>query len=525
MTKLRIAVILSALTPLSLTVVSCGGDAKLGTSTGGKGGGGTTANTALSTGAPAGGSMSGGRVTGGSSGQAGNPLAGGTTALGGTSGTTQGGTTFAGGSTNIGGSVTGGTAGKTTTAGGTAVPGGTTTGGSAMGGTSAHGGNTATAGAATGGTSIASSTPGGTASGGSTVLGGTTSSTGLGGSGGTGGSTGQPLTGPEKAWTWIDFPDAHCRDGSSTGLGLNLSSSSPNVMIFLDQGGACFNSLTCANNAASYGASSFGSGPGDGIFDRNDAANPMRDYSFVFVPYCTGDVHAGNNPSGSVPGVGAQQFVGYNNLDVFLRRLLPTFSHATQVLLTGSSAGGFGSLMNAHHVARAFGSIPVTVLDDSGPAMPSTVVPTCLQQQWRTLWGLDSTVLADCGGDCPNANEYMMDMALHYAKAYPQAHAGLISSTQDQVIRLFFGFGLNDCRSVLGSVEATSYANGLTAFRTSADTAGAKLASYYISLPTSDATHHMWLMDSTYYAKSVGGIDLRTWVGALLAGTAQHVGP
>jgi hypothetical protein len=297
------------------------------------------------------------------------------------------------------------------------------------------------------------------------------------------------------------------------------------VMIFLDQGGACFNSLTCASNAASYGASDFGNGLAGGIFDRNDTANPLRDYSFVFIPYCTGDVHAGNNPSGSVTGVGAQQFVGYKNLDAFLRRLVPTFPQATQVLLTGSSAGGFGSLMNAHHVARAFGSVPVTVLDDSGPAMPSSVVPTCLQQQWRTLWGLDSTVLADCGSDCPNASEYMEDLALHYSKAYPQAHAGLISSTQDATIRLFFGFGLSDCTAVFGLVSSTNYANGLTAFRTSVDEAGAKLATYYISSPTLDATHHIWLMDSTYYAKSVGGTDLRAWVGALLAGTAQHVGP
>jgi hypothetical protein len=252
----------------------------------------------------------------------------------------------------------------------------------------------------------------------------------------------------------------------------------------------------------------------------------VRDYSFVFIPYCTGDVHAGNNPSGNVPGVtGTQQFVGYRNLDVFLKRLVPTFARATQVLLTGSSAGGFGALMNAHHVARAFGTIPVTVLDDSGPGMPTSVVPSCLQQQWRTLWGLDQTVLADCGRDCPNANDYMVDLSLHYPKAYPQTQTGQISATQDQVIRIFFGFGLNNCEPLLPLVGAASYADGLTAFRASVASAGAKFATYYISSPAADAGHHIWLMESSYYAKSVGGTDLRTWVGSLLAGSAQHVGP
>jgi hypothetical protein len=156
--------------------------------------------------------------------------------------------------------------------------------------------------------------------------------------------------------------------------------------------------------------------------------------------------------------------------------------------------------------------------------MPTSVVPSCLQQQWRTLWGLDQTVLADCGSDCPNANDFMEDLSLHTPNAYPQTQTGLISATQDQVIRIFFGFGLNNCEPILPLVGAASYADGLTAFRTSVASAGAKFATYYISSPAADAGHH-WLMESSYYAKSVGGTDLRTWVSSLLAGNAQHVGP
>ena len=32
----------------------------------------------------------------------------------------------------------------------------------------------------------------------------------------------------------------------------------------------------------------------NGIFDFGNARNPLADYSFVFAPYCTGDVHLGN---------------------------------------------------------------------------------------------------------------------------------------------------------------------------------------------------------------------------------------
>src|SRR5579863_7803431 len=50
------------------------------------------------------------------------------------------------------------------------------------------------------------------------------------------GPLGTPLpSGDEDQWSWIDFPTTQCRDGSSTGLAVNLSTASPNVMVFLDQ--------------------------------------------------------------------------------------------------------------------------------------------------------------------------------------------------------------------------------------------------------------------------------------------------
>ncbi len=30
------------------------------------------------------------------------------------------------------------------------------------------------------------------------------------------------------------------------------------------------------------------------LFDRGDGDNPFADASYVFVPYCTGDLHAGS---------------------------------------------------------------------------------------------------------------------------------------------------------------------------------------------------------------------------------------
>src|SRR5678815_969167 len=104
---------------------------------------------------------------------------------------------------------------------------------------------------------------------------------------------GDAITTTTNAWTWVDFPDSSCDDGSATGIGVNQGTSS-NLIVFLNGGGACWDYLTCFRlNTASHGP--FGKTEFDGmandiaagtIFDRDDDANPFKDWSYVFVPYC-----------------------------------------------------------------------------------------------------------------------------------------------------------------------------------------------------------------------------------------------
>jgi hypothetical protein len=343
------------------------------------------------------------------------------------------------------------------------------------------------------------------------------------------GALGAPLTAPEKLWTWISFPDAHCRDGSSTGIGLNLNRASSNVMVFLDQGGACFEPLTCTQNLNHFDVTSFTTATNQrtydsGIFNRMDPDNPVRDWSFVVVPYCTGDVHAGNQPSGTVTGTDTQQFVGYRNLDVYLSRVVATFPDAQQVLFAGSSAGGFGVLLNADHVARWFAPIPITVISDSGPPLPNSTVPPCLEQRWFDLWGLDRGPMLDCGVDCPSSSDYMIDHVLHFGWRYPSYRGGLISSAADETIRNFISFGGNDCAPTHIGFDAVSpdvYQAGLIRFR---DTMTAEHAPFGTFLLGSQ-THHIWLMNDVSFAAAVGGTSIKQWVGALLAGNVSNVGP
>src|SRR6476469_4355384 len=61
-----------------------------------------------------------------------------------------------------------------------------------------------------------------------------------------------------KQWTYVPIDGSQCIDGSPTGIGVNLGTSG-DLVIYLEGGGACFNSGTCphASHLDGWGPSGF----------------------------------------------------------------------------------------------------------------------------------------------------------------------------------------------------------------------------------------------------------------------------
>ena len=136
---------------------------------------------------------------------------------------------------------------------------------------------------------------------------------------------------------------------------------------------------------------------GSAIFDRDDERNPLREASQVFVPYCTGDLHAGRTEADLRTTDGTTHhtyFWGAQDLDIFLARLVPTFPNVTRIYLTGVSAGGFGTILSYDVVARSFG-VRVDAVDDSGPPI---LAPRATRNGSLAVWGFAPP--AGCAGDC-----------------------------------------------------------------------------------------------------------------------------
>ncbi|HNF96182.1 MAG TPA: pectin acetylesterase-family hydrolase [Pseudomonadota bacterium] len=256
---------------------------------------------------------------------------------------------------------------------------------------------------------------------------------------------GAPITAPAKTWTWVNFPDAVCDDGSATGIGVSLNPASKDLLIFLQGGGACWDYDSCAVSNTSthgpYGESQFNSTKLlfviGSILDRN-AKSSFQDMNMVYVPYCTGDVHTGDNVM-TYDGGGDKKRVihhkGRPNLIAFLKRIAATVPMPGKLVVTGSSAGGFGSSLNYDLVRAFFPQAKSYLLDDSGPPMVGDAIPADLRQKWYTAWRLDQTI----GKLCPDCNRDFSTLVPILGKRYPHDRMGLLSYTQDGVIRKFFG--------------------------------------------------------------------------------------
>ena len=91
--------------------------------------------------------------------------------------------------------------------------------------------------------------------------------------------------------------------------------------------------------------------------------NPFRNWSFIVIPYATGDFHAG---TGTYDGEKTVYHTGYNNYSAYIEQIKPYIGEPDTLLVTGFSAGGFATSLLADDVIDRFPSAEnITVCVDS----------------------------------------------------------------------------------------------------------------------------------------------------------------
>jgi len=299
---------------------------------------------------------------------------------------------------------------------------------------------------------------------------------GCGGDSGAGADFGPPITVARadlETWVWEPVPEMRCADGSPAGVVVNVTERSKDLVIFFQGGGACWNVLTCAvqpGNLRPMGHDPLATWMSDGehaqsgIFDRGDPTNPLRDASYVVIPYCTGDLHLGN----TVAGYGVHH-VGYANVTAALARIVPTFRHAPRVVVAGFSAGGVGAAASFHQIASAFdrvGRRELMLIDDAGPVLRPPYLSALASDTIRNAWGLAGTIEPWCP-DCVREGyhaAYGTSLRLH-----PATRASLVCAYADSTVRILYA-------ALLSSVENGRLEAGLEDFAAALDATAASYA-------------------------------------------------
>ena len=316
----------------------------------------------------------------------------------------------------------------------------------------------------------------------------------------------------EPAFAFAAVPGMACADGSATGIGLSRGTS--DVLLFLNGGGACWDACHCDASPGPFGPQELAFGQAGAlagtILDRNLAGNPFARFTMVFVPYCTGDVHAGDAVQ-AYPAMGATcaatgtwRHHGHRNVEAALAWVGANLPRPTRIVVAGSSAGGFGSLL-AYDLVRSRwpdGELPpvtAALLDDSGPTFDPPALPTALTWVWWDSWGLGSTVTPLCAG----CKDHLPEIWSVLSTKYPNDLLALLSTTNDPTIEGFFNLVPQDFATALGVLAADVGALP-------------NAASFQSATPG----HALLVSPATYRA---GTTPLLSWLDPIAVGTGSFV--
>ena len=312
-----------------------------------------------------------------------------------------------------------------------------------------------------------------------------------------------PPTFEVQAWQRIaPGGDCSCADGSEFAY-WERRADPTKVMFYLQGGGACFNEATCKFEGGTYSVRAT-EDPSvfNGIFDATNPENPAADYSIVYVPYCTGDVHLGDKVTEYSPTLTVRH-KGYVNASTAMQHLIDQYPDAEEILVTGISAGSIPSPLFAGLLSDHYTDATIRVLaDGSGAYQPTSSGLTGPNGPW----GTDAAV-----PDWPETEGLEPeDFSIPGMFVIAGQHAPQITFSRhdyayDEVQGFFMGAVGQGGIDLLESQDANE---------TLIESAGGiDLASY-----VAPGTQHTVLLDQRFYAETVNGVRFVDWVAELLSG-------
>lgn len=299
------------------------------------------------------------------------------------------------------------------------------------------------------------------------------------------------------------------------------------TLMYYQGGGACWSHTTCT-----FPTHKVSAGPGDnpansssGFADLDNPENPFKDWNAVFVPYCTGDVHWGDEVVEHRQG-GLRVTIhhkGFVNAQVAEKWAREHFANPEQVFVTGSSAGAYGAIMNSLPLQeKVWPSSDFAVLGDAG----NGVITDDFLQNDLSKWGIEKNLPSWIPGlDVPiteldasrlwsiPANFYPHNRYANYTSAYDGGQGGQTG---------FYNIMLNLSNPFawLNWWPPSCEWNAIMRDYSLASAAAAPNYRYYIG---SGSRHTMWGNNKVYDDTTGNVPPIVDWIQAMLDGTPDWV--
>lgn len=303
-----------------------------------------------------------------------------------------------------------------------------------------------------------------------------------------------------------------CSDGSEYAFFVRPASAE-SLLVYFQGGGACWRGENCDrsrqltydpvvdedDDPARWRA---------GIFDLENPENPFREYSMVFVPYCTGDVHLGNRvvtydvpaTDTSEPSQVTIRHKGYVNAMAVLEWVFANFDAPSTVFVSGSSAGSIPSPVYAGLIADRYRKARIASLADASGGYRGDSIRVTLD-----TWGTAEVL--------PEYREYRgvaadsLTFQLFFTatgKRHPDLTLTEFNTAGDAVQVFFLQLAGVEGPRLLDLIDSnqTDIRRAITNYR----------------VFTAGGVDHTILASATFYSFQVDGRRFRDWVDALAAG-------
>ncbi len=303
--------------------------------------------------------------------------------------------------------------------------------------------------------------------------------------------------------------ETRCAKGAEYGFYVRPGASD-RVVIDFSGGGACWDDTTCVLSevvSPLFSPEVQDSPAPVGIYDHDKAENPLRDWTHVFIPYCTGDVHWGNNvqdyagPSGPI----TLQHVGAVNARAVLDWVYREFAAPERAFVTGCSAGSYGSVLWSAHVREHYKAGPTAVAQfgDAGAGIITDTFFAASSTSWKPQSAYP-TWIGDFSKYTALSDMYVA-IADHYAA--PGTLFSQVTTRLDQTQVQFYSF-------MQGEGGAEGWSQKMLASYKAIDDGTDNFASYVAS-----GDLHCSINRDEFYTISENNVKLVDWVAQLAGGT------